>query len=290
VILASPFLWALMAKHPNTIAYNNLWKDSQSSSGPLFLIKAIRIGIGIGLIVFWAFRIFVYDPAIIIAVPVVLALLFVARKWIRSFYERIENRFVRNLYARERAENSTFSASVRRQSQLMESELKPWAAHIVELRVPAESAYIGRTLEDLGWRETYGINIVYVKRADHLTPLPARSTLLLPFDEVGILATDEQIKLFKPVFDHVADTHANGVKVEDFALQKFIIEDHSLLKGKTIRDSGLRENTIGLIIGILRGTQRILNPDSGTVFETGDIVWIVGEKRRVDQFLHKNKS
>ena len=58
---------------------------------------------------------------------------------------------------------------------------------------------------------------------------------------------------------------------------------HSRLKGKTIRSSGLRERTNGLVIGIERNGVRSLNPDSELLFEWGDVVWIVGERRKIQQ-------
>ena len=37
------------------------------------------------------------------------------------------------------------------------------------------------------------------------------------------------------------------------------------------------------VIGIERNNQRILNPDSGTVFEWDDVVWLVGDRKKIQQ-------
>jgi CPA2 family monovalent cation:H+ antiporter-2 len=66
------------------------------------------------------------------------------------------------------------------------------------------------------------------------------------------------------------------------------VDEHTRLKGKTIRNSGIRERTNGLVVGIERNKERILNPDSNTVFEWGDIVWIVGERKKI-QKLNEGK-
>lgn len=65
------------------------------------------------------------------------------------------------------------------------------------------------------------------------------------------------------------------------ALQKIIVDEHTRLKGQDIRSSGLRERTNGLVIGSERNNQRTLNPDSTTPFEWNDIVWIVGERKKI---------
>lgn len=65
----------------------------------------------------------------------------------------------------------------------------------------------------------------------------------------------------------------------DVQLDKFTVEHDSGLIGKTIRGSGIRTATRGLVVGIERNGVRILNPESDTIFEEGDVVWIVGEKK-----------
>ncbi len=74
--------------------------------------------------------------------------------------------------------------------------------------------------------------------------------------------------------------------IEDIIVQKIVVDEHNKLKGLSIRSSGIRERTNGLVVGIERNEERILNPDSATVFEWGDVVWIVGERARI-QDLNK---
>jgi CPA2 family monovalent cation:H+ antiporter-2 len=50
---------------------------------------------------------------------------------------------------------------------------------------------------------------------------------------------------------------------------------------KTIRESRIRERTHGIVVGIEKGGERIINPDSMELIEAGDEIWIVGEKRRL---------
>ena len=85
---------------------------------------------------------------------------------------------------------------------------------------------------------------------------------------------------FKPVFDAVESIEkVNGI--EDIILQKIVVDESNRLKGLTIRSSHIRERTNGLIVGIERNKERILNPDSSTSFEWGDVVWIVGERKKI---------
>jgi CPA2 family monovalent cation:H+ antiporter-2 len=62
------------------------------------------------------------------------------------------------------------------------------------------------------------------------------------------------------------------------------VDERTRLRGVAIRDSGIREKTNGLIIGVERNQERILNPVSSLVFERGDIVWIVGERNKIKDY------
>ena len=46
---------------------------------------------------------------------------------------------------------------------------------------------------------------------------------------------------------------------------------------------GIRDKAACLVIGIERGSSSIKNPPPCTVFEEGDIVWIVGERDKLIQ-------
>ena len=76
-------------------------------------------------------------------------------------------------------------------------------------------------------------------------------------------------------------------RIEDIVLQKIVVDEYNRLKGLSIRDSGIRERTDGLVIGIERGNTRILNPESSTVFEWNDAVWIVGDRKKIHLLLTK---
>lgn len=288
--LASPFLWALMAKRPNNMAYKEMWLEKQYSKGPLLLLETGRVLLGVLLIAFWVFRVFETPVAAWVVVPLIFIIFFVFTRRIQAFYQQIEERFLKNLHARETAAYSTLPSSISRQSAEFQSQLTPWDAHIVQLEVSPQADYIGKRFSELRWRERYGINIVYIKRGEHLLNNPGRDHMLLPFDEVGLIATDEQLQLFKPVFDSLEPVEKKLIDASDITLEKIVVDEHTQLKGLTIRSSNIRERTNGLVIGIERNRQRLLNPDSSTVFEWGDIVMIAGEKKKIQALTKEGNT
>jgi CPA2 family monovalent cation:H+ antiporter-2 len=68
----------------------------------------------------------------------------------------------------------------------------------------------------------------------------------------------------------------------DVVLDKFTIEKDSPFLYQSIRYSDIKTKSLGLVVGIEREGKRILNPSSDTIFQENDIIWIVGEKKKVD--------
>lgn len=148
--------------------------------------------------------------------------------------------------------------------------------------VKPEAAYIGKSLLELSWRERFGINIGYIRRGERVIATPSRDEKLFPFDQVGIIATDEQVQAFRPEFESAENLVAEAdLSVTDFEMHKIVVDEFTRLKGLTIRQSGIRERTHGLVVGIERENSRLFNPDSSTVFEWGDTVWIVGDRNKI---------
>ncbi|RYE55149.1 MAG: hypothetical protein EOP48_10825, partial [Sphingobacteriales bacterium] len=68
-------------------------------------------------------------------------------------------------------------------------------------------------------------------------------------------------------------------------LQKIVVNASSSVYGLSIRNAGIREKAKALVVGVERGDQRILNPSSDFVFDSGDVIWIVGNKRKISEVM-----
>ncbi|RNI32851.1 sodium:proton antiporter [Rufibacter immobilis] len=271
LIFMAPFLWALAVHHPQKEAQGRIWANRNYRS-LIIVLGFVRIAVAILFIGFLLNQFFSAQLAFLVGL-VIMALMIVFSKRIQRFYIRIENRFVRNLNARELNEAAK-----------MHHTLTPWDAHLSSFDILPDSVIVGKSLFDLQIREKYGINVAVIERGDRTIMAPTRNELVFPNDKLYVFGSDEQMEGFRQFIQTTIPAAANGEgEKEEVRLQKLQIKSTSALLHKSIRQSGVREKTKGLIVGVEKNGNRILNPDSELVFEEGDIVWIVGVPRRIKQ-------
>jgi len=263
----SPFLWALAFRRTQRQAYASVWQKI-SKRGPLILLQFSRVALAVLYIGFLFYHLF--SPMIalenMIFTCIILGIL--GRK-IKSFYGKIETRFLANFNERE-------SGTI---------NLTPWDTHITKFEINANSPYIGKTLLESRMREEFGVNIVLIERGDFVISVPNRENHLFPNDNISVIGTDEQLSNFKIFLESSAvNANIDDIK-QNVSLHHFTISEKSVLVGKNIRESEIRERTHGLVVGIERNGERILNPESDVIFEANDKVWLVGNEKRIQPII-----
>lgn len=283
--ISAPFLWALLFKMPKNIAYKDLWHSEEYKNGPILAMAAARTLLALTLVAYFIYKIF--SPyfstwLLILLIVVVLVAVVVVSRYARQRYARFELRFMENYHSREIAE-------AKKEQNVIKQEIQqsPWNINIVDLKIIPEACYAGRTIEELPWREEYGINIVYIKRGELLIYAPGPDDRLFPYDHIGIIASDEDLETFLPLFNEKMTHCRPESNTEDIVIEKIRIDEESVLQGKTIRDSGIRERTDGLIVGVEKGSQHFLNPGPNTQLEVDDIVWIAGDRKKLKEYRNE---
>ena len=271
LLFMSPFIWALTVKKIRRGTYAALWLDPKYSKGPLVMLEVVRNVLAILLVGGMLRQIFPFWVAVGGTVFFMLIVLVIFRQRLQRFYQRIEERFLTNLNEKETIEESK-----------KQTRLSPWDAHITRYKINPLAAFIGKTLEELQWREQFGINVAFIERGNQILYAPARNERVYPYDMIGVIGTDQQLLEFGKIIEENTETVDITVK-ENVELEHIVVDEYTRLKGQTIRGSGIREKTNGLVVGIERQGERLLNPSSDTIFEWDDVVWIVGERKKIQQ-------
>lgn len=268
LLVMSPFIWGLMAKKIQGIAYKSLWLDSKYNHGPLVTLEALRNIVAVILVGVLFRQFFPFWKAFAGTAVAMIIVLVIFKQRLQHFYHRIEHRFLTNLNEKQKTSPA---------SQV----LTPWDAHLSRITISPSSALIGKGLEELQLREKYGINIALIERGNRVIYAPSAREQLFPFDEIGVIGTDIQLQVFSKLVESMSEAHVSNADGENIALVKIVVDEHNGLTGQTIRQSRIREKTNGLVVGIERNGQRLLNPVSDTAFEWQDVVWLVGDRSKI---------
>lgn len=261
LFLASPFLWAIAVGSPKVQGKSNLPMETAralkmgvqlvrgliAGGFVLLLLIPLQLGMGVSLFLFAA----------------TIVLLFVWNRFAKRVYRAVEDQFMANLNQKDESK----------------PVLAPWDASLAEFILSPDSPLVAKTLEESKLKETFGITIGVIERGAKQIFAPQRSERLLPFDKLFLIGTDEQLSKAKEAIE--ATSGPKGEPIEGFGLELIQLHSESPFVGKSIRTCGIREKVNGLIVGIEREGNRILNPDSSFDLRSGDNVWIVGETEKI---------
>ena len=268
-LLIIPFLWALAVRKVAKNEVEELLKNKKYK-GPIAVLLFIRILIALFFIGMMVNNLLSPAFAIISFVIAVLILVLFPKK-INALYQKIENRFISNYNQRELSSK-----------KINRNNLSPWDGHMAHFTILPESNLVGKPLEILKIREEIGVNIAYIKRGALHINIPTKEEKLYPNDEICIIGTDEQVQKFSEFLNQNKQLILD--KDIEVVLMQFELENQIFI-GKNIRESKIRELTEGLIVGIEHNGRRILNPESNYVLSKNDIVWVVGDKKRISAFF-----
>jgi monovalent cation:H+ antiporter-2, CPA2 family len=275
LLLMIPSIWALSIRRVKKEAYSNLWLNRKINRGPLVAIEIARLLVAVFLVALLINFYFSLTVAFIIGIISMAVVIVLFNQKLQAFYERVERRFLTNLNEK----------GLKRETK---PEITPWDAHLTTFEIQPEFQLAGKQLQELRLRERYGVNIALIERGNLSLISPDKYERLYPGDKLSIIGTDDQLTRLKDLFDkQPKSTGDEEVHEDEIALKNFTVTRESRLYHHTIRSSGIREEAQALVVGLERNGQRMLNPESTTSLQEGDIVWIVGVKRRIHDFFSK---
>jgi CPA2 family monovalent cation:H+ antiporter-2 len=269
-VLLTPFLWALSLRRVAINEVQELLKNKKHH-GPILVLIFIRIAIALFFIGMMLNNFFSPGIAILAFVLAIITMMLFPKK-INQLYLKIETRFIKNYNQRE--------LSVKK---INRNNLSPWDGHMANFIIVPESDLVGKPLEEIRIREDIGVNIAYIKRGHLHINIPTKQEKLYPYDEIFVIGTDKQVKDFG---DYLKQHEYKILEEEesDIVLQQFELNDQEFI-GKTIRESTIRETTQGMIVGVEHNGKRILNPESSLILSKNDIVWVVGDRKKIAAFF-----
>lgn len=265
LILSAPFLWAIAGGR-------KALQDSQKmelSYNYRIAFMFIRLLVLVSLLTLTTFQSTGFGGAaalMIFAIPIIF---FLGNRYASAIYESMESRFRKNLKESHKPEAHDET-----------KKLAPWDATLVSLYLSPDSLLVGKTLIQAQLKETFGITVIMIERGSKMILTPQRDDMLFPHDRLLLLGNEDQIEKAQVAIE-ASSPEASHSAQHDYQLVPLKLYENSHLVGVSIRQSSIRELTRGLVVGIERQGKRILNPDSATQFQAGDLIWLVADRNRL---------
>lgn len=264
---ASPFVWGML------FSFKLVHKSRQIP--PLFLAVILTI---IQIIVLSATY---FSTWYILAIVALVATIFfsLSARQLGLSYKWFERRLVRFLHSQQH-------------KQTKYEELAPWDTHLAEILATNEAppdSIISKTLADSQLRQKFGINIVTIYRGSKIIFAPRGEEKILSSDKLIVLGNDEQIEAFKQCAETTYPDHNNEDRLKSFTMRPLLLEDNNPLIGQSIRNSHLREQISGLVVGLERHGFRMLNPDPAIILQANDLLLVVGKEDALIKLLNTKK-
>ncbi len=271
--------------------YTSLWVKDVYNRPPLVALSIMRFV----LIVFIAFitlQTIIKIPGIILAALIALAIMIAYKTgWMASTYISAETRFKLNL--NERSLKNIGDGDV----EFLDE--KVFVGKFIASDATKE-VIINKTLKQLNWGRRFRVNIFKVVRKNRHIAMPDGDFAIEPRDIFYITGNMEDISslffsLGIPLKDkeslptlrtYIENQTGTESDVYDYAM---LIKKGSPLVGKTIKESGIREKYDCMVIGFHRNRLLVLLPDTNTIIEANDLVWVLGTKTMAEKLLKETE-
>jgi len=263
LVVQAPFLWALAVKNVNRERIRKMLHTYSHSQVAVIPLLALRYFVAL-FVVGWIISRYMHLAAglVVVAAIVVVATVLLSRR-ATDFYNRIEDHFVTNFYQRQ-AQNSFKIPESLEKNFIME-----------RMTVSPYSPLAGLKLKDSHLRQNYGVNLISIERAGKVYDLPEKDTLLMPADRLTILGSEEQLASVRAAVEVEPDMLIHDHSDNEINTYRLEVGTDSRLTGKSIVNAHLMDHYKSMVIAIERGKDYMINPSADTVFQHGDVVWMV---------------
>lgn len=279
LLLMSPFLYGLaVLNNSKTNQTIKMLLDKKSSNlWPVVSIMALRVMLAsffVITLVSGEFHLTLLSIALLILSVVAV---YCVSKFSLKKVSLIEERFFKNLNAKELEERKRLIVT-----SALKDKLKGYDMHIDSLVVSSDSDYIGKTLREMPFRHTAGVNIIKITRGSRNILVPGGDEVIYPADILYAVGTTAQLQAFRDSMNdcYIPDEPNPN---EAFEVCKVIISDQDMLCGKTLRELNMRASGC-MVVSVLRDGVFNANPKPDFLFAEDDIAWIAGPKSSVDWY------
>ena len=280
IVFIAPFLRSIVMKQNHSEAFKALWTDRRINRLPLTATILARVLIALSFIFYVCNYLTRFKNALMIAVAVGLLILMLLSRWIKKRSITLERLFIQNLQSRDLEAQKQGKKKPLFANHLIDRDI-----HIANLELPDDSLWAGKTLYSLKLRNRFGVHISSILRGSKHINIPNGGTILFPGDKLQAIGNDEQLtKLSKAMKAELQPTITN-IEKHEMKLRSFTISKTSPFIGKTLKDSGIRDEYNCMVVGVDEGQKNLTLITPSRSLQAGDVLWVVGEEKDLERIL-----
>ena len=272
VLMISPFLRAIVMKKNRSLEFRSLWTNRVNRLPLLFTIL-VRIIIAASFVFYIVNFLSRFANALIAAIALITVALMVLSRQLKHRSIKLERMFIQNLRSRD------IMAQVNgKKRPLYEGHLLDRDIHISEFEIPEDSLWGGQRLDQLRIGSRFGVHVSSILRGKRRINIPGGDTQLFPGDVIQVIGNDKQLAAMGVSLNDEQYMEDPLEEKPETRLRQLILTSESPFVGKTLRDSGIRDQYNCMVVGIEKGQENLTLIDPSHQFMAGDIIWIVGEE------------
>ena len=280
IVFIAPFLRSIVMKQNHSEAFKALWTDRRINRLPLTATILARVLIALSFIFYVCNYLTRFKNALMIAVAVGLLILMLLSRWIKKRSITLERLFIQNLQSRD-----IEAQKQGKKKPLFADHLIDRDIHIANLELPDDSLWGGKTLYSLRLRNRFGVHISSILRGSKHINIPNGGTILFPGDKLQAIGNDEQLTKLSKAINAELQPEVTNIEKHEMKLRSFTISKTSPFIGKTLKDSGIRDEYNCMVVGVDEGQKNLTLITPSRCLQAGDVLWVVGEEKDLERIL-----
>lgn len=280
IVFIAPFLRSIVMKQNHSEAFKALWTDRRINRLPLTATILARVLIALSFIFYVCNYLTRFKNALMIAVAIGLLILMLLSRWLKKRSITLERLFIQNLQSRD-----IEAQKQGKKKPLFANHLIDRDIHIANLELPDDSLWAGKTLYSLKLRNRFGVHISSILRGSKHINIPNGSTILFPGDKLQAIGNDEQLTKLSKAINAELQPEVTNIEKHEMKLRSFTISKTSPFIGKTLKDSGIRDEYNCMVVGVDEGQKNLTLITPSRCLQAGDVLWVVGEEKDLVRIL-----
>lgn len=280
ILFIAPFLRSIVMKQNHSEAFKALWTDRRINRLPLTATILARVLIALSFIFYICNYLTRFKNALMIAVAIGLLILMLLSRWLKKRSITLERLFIQNLQSRD-----IEAQKQGKKKPLFANHLIDRDIHIANLELPDDSLWAGKTLYSLRLRNRFGVHISSILRGSKHINIPNGGTILFPGDKLQAIGNDEQLTKLSKAINAELQPEVTNIEKHEMKLRSFTISKTSPFIGKTLKDSGIRDEYNCMVVGVDEGQKNLTLITPSRCLQAGDVLWVVGEEKDLERIL-----